>query len=215
LETGQALGGESRSVVYVKKRQRDRLIRLAQSSTDFAYGFEDEVWWSRAAPPALHAWTTATPLRLQQKQLGKEDPEAKALACYGFYVPADNQMLLRFVADRPISTVTCTYLAWLAGHFTAKSKRALFLLWDNASWHISKEVSTWLKLYNRRAKRQGHCRLIVCRLPSKSPWLNPIEPKWLHGKRAIVEPARTLSIAELMERICAYYQCDPLDLIAK
>jgi hypothetical protein len=28
----------------------------------------------------------------------------------------------------------------------------------------------------------------VCRLPVKSPWLNPIEPRWLHGKRAIVEP---------------------------
>ena len=25
-------------------------------------------------------------------------------------------------------------------------------------------------------------------LPSKSPWLNNIEPKWVHGKRAIVEP---------------------------
>jgi hypothetical protein len=46
-----------------------------------------------------------------------------------------------------------------------------------------------------------------CRLPSKSPWLNPIEPKWVHGKRAIVEPDRLLSAQEVMERVYAYYGC--------
>lgn len=30
-------------------------------------------------------------------------------------------------------------------------------------------------------------------MPSKSPWFIPIEPKWVHGKRAIVESARTLT----------------------
>ena len=41
----------------------------------------------------------------------------------------------------------------------------------------------------------------------KSPWLNPIEPKWVHGKRAIVEPDRLLSAQEIMERVYAYYGC--------
>ena len=44
---------------------------------------------------------------------------------------------------------------------------------------------------------------LVCRLPVKSPWLNPIEPRWLHGKRAIVEPERTLTTHELMDRVVA------------
>jgi hypothetical protein len=47
-------------------------------------------------------------------------------------------------------------------------------------------------------------------LPTKSPWLNPIEPKWLHGKRAIVEPVRTLSAPELITRICDYCDCEHL-----
>ncbi len=47
-----------------------------------------------------------------------------------------------------------------------------------------------------------------CLLPSKSPWLNPIEPKWVHGKRAILEPERLLSGSEVETRVCAYYQCD-------
>jgi hypothetical protein len=44
-------------------------------------------------------------------------------------------------------------------------------------------------------------------LPVKSPWLNRIEPKWVHAKRAVVEPDRTLSKVELIERICAYFNC--------
>jgi hypothetical protein len=61
----------------------------------------------------------------------------------------------------------------------------------------------------------GGCHLIVCRLPSKNLWLNPIEPKWVHGKRAVVEPARVLSITELMQRVCAYDQCELTDPIAQ
>ena len=30
-------------------------------------------------------------------------------------------------------------------------------------------------------------RLIVCYLPTKSPWLNPIEPKWLAGRLDAVQ----------------------------
>lgn len=191
------------------------MIRYAQSQAAFAYGFEDEVWWSRTAQPALHSWCNDAPLRLVEKQLANADPDRPALACYGFYTPSDNQMLLRFVDGRPLSAVTCTFLDWLAARFTAHGKRALFLIWDNATWHNSTIVRTWVREHNRLAKKTGACRLIICRLPSKSPWLNPIEPKWLHGKRAIVEPVRTLTVAELIKRVCDYYHCDLLEPIAK
>ena len=46
---------------------------------------------------------------------------------------------------------------------------------------------------NRKLHDPGQgVRLLACRLPRKSPWLNPIEPKWVHGKRASVEPDRLL-----------------------
>jgi hypothetical protein len=48
-------------------------------------------------------------------------------------------------------------------------------------------------------------RVIACQLPVKAPWLNPVEPKWVHGKRAVVEPVRLLTAAELEERICTYF----------
>ena len=49
-----------------------------------------------------------------------------------------------------------------------------------------------------------------CFLPTKSPWLNPIEPTWGHGKRRIVEPARLLTGHERESRARAACDC-PLD----
>ena len=90
------------------------------------------------------------------------------------------------------------------------------LIWDNASWHISREVRDWVRRHNREVKRTGRgCRLLICRLPSRSPWLNPIEPKWVHGKRAVVEPARKLTAAELKQRLCEHYQCQLLQPLAQ
>ena len=103
-------------------------------------------------------------------------------------------MLLRFVDGRPVSAVTTQFLAWLTDRLAAEGKPALLLVWDNASWHISHAVRAWLKAHNRRVKREGGCRVVVCPLPSKSPWLNRIEPKWVHGKRAIAEPERKLRV---------------------
>jgi len=36
-------------------------------------------------------------------------------------------------------------------------------------------------------------------LPKKSPWLNAIEPKWVHSKRKVVEPDGLLDAHELAE----------------
>ena len=125
-------------------------------------------------------------------------------------------MLLRFVDGRPVSPVTCAFLGWAAEQLAAEGVRVLALIWDNASWHLSQEVRTWIKRHNRRIKAAGcGCRLLVCRLPSRSPWLNPIEPKWVHGKRAVVEPARKLTAAELKQRLCAHYRCPLLQPLAQ
>ncbi len=38
-----------------------------------------------------------------------------------------------------------------------------------------------------------------------------IEPKWVHGKRAIVEPARLLTAEVLRQRICDYFGCEQIE----
>ena len=116
---------------------------------------------------------------------------------------------------RPVREVPCAFLAWLVQYIAAPGKRALVLIWDNASWHSSHVVQTWSKAYTRSAKREGGWRWMVCRLPSKRPWLHPLEPKWVHGKRAGAEPARRLSMSALRQRVCAYYQCTLTDPMAQ
>lgn len=166
------------------------------------------------AQPDQHCWTddAATPT-LQELTPSTADPDPKALACYGLLVrpgpPATDQMWLRFVAGRPVSAVTIAFLAWCSTQLASQGFTALVLIWDNASWHRSQAVRRWIRHHNQQIKRgAAGVRLVVCHLPTKSPWLNPIEPKWVHGKRAVSEPARLLSAAELEARVYAYYGCE-------
>jgi transposase len=179
-------------------------------------GFEDEVWWSRFEQPALHTWSEPDqPLRLVEQSVAKDDPDPKALACYGLLVhlrdegkPPWEEMWLRFVEGRPVSGLTTQFLAWCCEKLARLGKRALLLVWDNAGWHISQAVHGWIREHNRRVRREGTgVRIIRCLLPSKSPWLNPIEPKWRHGKRHVVEPDGLLRAAELEGRVCECFGC--------
>jgi hypothetical protein len=199
---------QPRPGVCPKKRRRDRLIRWAATHPDWVLGFEDEVWWSRRAAPALHAWADADqPLRLVEPTVAKDDPDKKALACYGLLLPETKEVWLRFLDGRPVSAVTTVFLAWCCQEVAARGKTALLLIWDNASWHLSRAVRTWIREHNRPVKAaQQPVRLIVCPLPIKSPWLNPIEPRWRHTRRRVVEPSRLLAAGELAARVCAALQ---------
>jgi hypothetical protein len=199
-----------------KKARRDRLIRLAERHPEWLLGFEDEVWFSRLAQPSLHVWQDdAQRIHLVEQTAASDDSDPKAIACYGLlarYWTATHRraeaMWLRFVDGRPVSAVTIDFLRWCANQATALGKRAVLLIWDNASWHMSQIVRTWLRAYNRQVKQTGQgVRLLVSFLPVKSPWLNAIEPKWLHSKKRVAEPDRLLPAAELADRVCATFDC--------
>ena len=209
MEAGQDLDHQPRPGVPPKKGARDRLIRLAERHPEWVLGFQDEVWWSRLARPDLHAWAGGEPLRLHEVAPDAGDTDPKALACYGLLRGDTGGMLLRFVEGRPVSQVTEDFLAWACDRLAAEGKKALLLIWDNAAWHVSKRVRRWIGAHNRKVKRQGGCKIRVCYLPVKAPWLNPIEPKWLHGKRAIAEPKRKLAPEEIKQRVHSHYHCTP------
>ena len=132
---------QPRPGVRPKKRRRDRLIALATAHPDWALGFADEVWWSRLAQPHLHAWAEADhPLRLVEQTVAKDDPDPKALACYGVLLRRarqDEAVWLRFVDGRPVSALTTPFLDWCCGKLAAQGVPVWVLIWDNASWHVS------------------------------------------------------------------------------
>ena len=72
-----------RSGVCQKKKRRDALIALARRC-GWEVGYLDEVWWSRVSQPNMHSWSEKDePLHLQELSVDKNDPDPKALACYG------------------------------------------------------------------------------------------------------------------------------------
>jgi hypothetical protein len=190
--------------------------------------FEDEVWWSRVAAPGCAAWAPAeAPLRLVEPAVPKGGP--KALACYGLLVrgqpaapdaadeaaaQAADELWLRFVDGRPLSAVTTRVLTLAASRAAARGLRTLLWVWDNAPCHCSQEVRTAIRAHNQAAHRTGGVTIVPCWLPTRSPWPNPIEPKWTPGKRRVVEPARLLPAEELEARVYAALGAAPSDHLA-
>ena len=109
---------------------------------------------------------------------------------------------------RPISELTTAFLDWSCGKLEHLGKKALLLVWDNASWHISRRVKAWITEHNCQVRRDGRgVRILVCPLPTKSPWLNPIEPRWIHTKRRVVNPDGLSTAKELAQRVCESFGC--------
>ena len=85
-------------------------MRVAEANPDWAVGFCDECWWSRLALPTLSSWSEeGEPLRLIQHSVAKDDPEPKAVSCYGLYLPELDDTWLRFVDGRPVSSITTQF----------------------------------------------------------------------------------------------------------
>ncbi|MDQ3692631.1 MAG: transposase [Chloroflexota bacterium] len=188
---------------------------LASQQPDWVVGFEDETWWSRLARPGLHAWSDDGPPRLVEPSVPRDDPDPKAMACYGLLLrpgrTSREELRLRFVGGRPVSPLTIQFLAWCCKALANLGRTTLVLARDNAAWHRSQLVRRWLREHNQRAHREGGARIVPCFLPTKSPWLNSIEPKWVHGKRRVVEPARLLTAREVEDRVCAAFGCPLTD----
>ncbi len=192
------------------------MIAWASRQPTWAIGFGDEVWWSRFALPQVHAWQSQDqPVRLVEQPWRKDDPDPKALACYGVLwqqgdpkEPDRSQAWLRFVTGRPVSAITTQFLDWCCERLLKQGKTHWLLIWDNASWHKSQAVRSWIRQHNQQVKQTGKgVRILPFLLPTKSPWLNPIEPKWVHAKRNVVEHDELLTARQLAERVCAYFGC--------
>ncbi len=59
------------------------------------------------------------------------------------------------------------------------------VFWDNAPWHVAVGLRERVGAYNRQAKRVGKLRVLLFFLPSKSPWLMPLEGVFGQTKRAV------------------------------
>jgi len=158
MEAGQAWDEPPRSGVYPNTKRRDRLMRRAMGQPTWTLGFGDEVWWSRLAQPNQPGWTAAeATYTWQELTAPTDDPDPKALACYGLLVRlqprAAAQMWLRCVTGRPVRVVAIELLTWCAARLEAQGFTALVVIWDHAAWHRSHAVRRWLRQHHRQVKR--------------------------------------------------------------
>jgi len=60
---------------------------------------------------------------------------------------------------------------------------------------VSKQVKTWLREHNHAVLQKAQTgkalvRMLCAGYLPRVTFINKIEPKWVHSKRTIVEPAR-------------------------
>jgi hypothetical protein len=186
-------------------------MEIAGADPEWAVGFEDECWWSRVSLPALNSWAEeGKPLRLIQRSVAKDDPEPKAVSCYGLYLPEIGETWLRFVDGRPVSSVTTRFLSWCCEGLEALGKKVLLLVWENASWHISRGRSGAGSVPTTDASQAGR----PGREDRELPFAQAEPMAECHraqvgacAKRKVVEPDGLLGAHELAERVCRVFGC--------
>ncbi len=170
---------------------------------------QDECWFSRFAQPNAFAWAEpGKELRLVQRTPTPKEPQ-KALACFGAVCQDTQETVLYFADGQPNSELMWLFIIALLALAREELKQVVVLLWDNATWHKSRRLRQWIRTYNRAAKQTGEPRLLTWLLPRQSPWLNPIEPRWVHAKRAVCQPDGELSALELKRRLGVHFETEP------
>jgi hypothetical protein len=181
----------------LRKSQRDRLLAMARSAPAGAAVWLDQSWFVRW-PYRFRAWTAKDDLPRVAKRWNEE---VDTTALYAALDDESQQPFLRWATGQPNSAETVEFLKVLMDHWNKKGKRFIVLFWDKASWHTSKQTRGWIRDYNRRAKQEGLTRLIVCQLPTRSPWLMPLESIFGWIKHQVLGGRFFETVAELQTAV--------------
>lgn len=184
-----------------RKRRRDRLLAIARAAPDGTAFWLDQSWFSRW-PYRFRAWA-AKDARLRVAQRWSEKVDTTAL--YAALDDESQEAFLRWSIGQPDSEETVQFLEALMVHCTQKGLRFIVLIWDKAPWHTSKRTRGWIRAYNRRAKEEARTRLIVCQLPTRSPWLMPLEPIFGWTKHQVLGGRLFQTVAQLQAAVERYF----------
>jgi transposase len=184
-----------------RKRRRDRLLAMARAAPDGAAFWFDQSWFSRW-PYRFRAWAAKDhPLRVAQRW----SEEVDTTALYAALDDESQEAFLHWAIGQPNSEETVQFLEALMTHCTQTGLRFIVLIWDKASWHTSKRTRGWIRAYNRRAKEEARTRLIVCQLPTRSPWLMPLESIFGWTKHQVLGGRLFQTVAQLQTAVERYF----------
>jgi len=183
-----------------KKARRDVWVALARRDKTIAVVYQDESWFS-GNPRLAAGWGQA------ESDCVTERPVKKLKGAWVLYAARDvvSKEVHRHYAPKCNQGHVKAQLEKLLTHYQALGKRLLVVIWDNASWHTGKELRRWYGAYNRAAKREGKIRLLLVQLPSRSPWLNPLEAIFSHAKRRLLGRNQVVDNDVLQEQVEHYF----------
>ena len=104
---------------------------------------QDECWFSRFVQPQMHAFAAENHLRLVQRVAQKGETD-KALACYGAVCHQTKERFFCFADGQPNSEKSIAFLSNLLDLAKERNQRVLVVIWDRATWHMSKTVTSWV-----------------------------------------------------------------------
>ena len=164
-----------------KKARRDAILAWAKRDPSILVLYQDESWFS-GTPKAVGQYGQ----RGQPRTAAVAKPAHKCKGAWVLYAALDvlTGRVQRCYAPHCNQTYVRQQLEALLAQ--AAGKRVLVVIWDNASWHTAKALRRWYYRYNQIAKGTGQVRLLLVALPSRSPWLNPLEPVFGQAKRHVV-----------------------------
>lgn len=181
-----------------KKRHRDRAMEAALSNEDFDLEFADESWFVAHTPQGImnpqmgSAWSESgeTVKVASSRSKGKTK-----VSIYAGMSIKTGQINYRFT-EKNNTDQTIEYLKMRSEQCKAQGLSRLYIVWDNASFHVSKKLKEWRKEHNRNVRSNGGTLIHFVLLPSKSPWLNPIEAvfRWLKRRVLLCRIHETLEV---------------------
>lgn len=171
-----------------KKALRDRTLERVLSQDDWDVEYTDESWLVAQLPDGAmnpQMGSSWSDVGMPAKVPTSNKKSRVTTAMYAGISIKDRAMYYKF-SGRVNTSESIDYLQWRAEEAGRRGLRRLFIIWDNASWHTSKGLKSWLREHNGKARREGGTLVSILMLPKRSPWLNPIEAvfRWLK-QRAI------------------------------
>ncbi len=159
-----------------RKKARDRLIRLAETHPDWVLGFQDDalvVASGPTAPAQLGRGRTAALGRARRRPHRPRPWAAAGLLRLALVRTQAGCCCGSCKADPVGVIVTEDFLAWVCQRLAAEGKQRCCWSGITPPGTSASECGAAPRR-TTRVKHEGGCRVVVCRLPSKSPWLNSI-----------------------------------------
>jgi transposase len=86
-----------------------------------------------------------------------------------------------------------------------RTYKTIYLSWDAASWHVSKDLGAYLEKINQDASADGYPIIKTAPLPASAQFLNVIESVFSGMAKAIIHNSDYVSVEAAMEAIDRYF----------